>query len=367
MVIFATATALSLGVGIGIVNGANDVSKGIATLVGSGVTDIRRALVWGSAWTGVGAISATVLAKAMVETFGKGLLGTHVHPTIAGALAAIAGAGLWVLLATQRGMPVSTTHAIIGSITGVAWMSYGASGVQWAVLGGKVLIPLLLSPPVAGLTTAIVMKAWNALAPNADCVCADLSQPVLTNPDGNLSVAVIPEVRLSTCAVPKENRTFVTVNHLHWLTSGATSFARGLNDAPKIAALVLGASALSGSSENQSALTFFAVAAGMVLGSIIAGRRVTSVLACDVVRMIPREGFVANLVTAALVGPGAALGIPMSTTHVSTGAIMGIGVSEKSANAKAIRNMLIAWLVTVPVAGLLGITVLAVFRITGLH
>jgi phosphate/sulfate permease len=80
--------------------------------------------------------------------------------------------------------------------------------------------------------------------------------------------------------------------------------------------------------------------------------------------MMPREGFVANLVTAALVGPGAALGIPMSTTHVSAGAIMSIAASEKSANAKVIRNMLIAWLVTVPVSGLLGITMLVILRRT---
>lgn len=367
MVIFATVAATSLGVGIAVVNGANDVSKGIATLVGTGVTDVRRAIVWGSIWTGIGAISATVLAKAMVQTFGKGLLGSHVHPTIAGALAATAGAALWVLLATYRGMPVSTTHAIIGSIMGVAWVAYGAGGVRWAVLGGKVLLPLLLSPLVAGLATTMLMKAWNAWAPNVECVCAETDQPAFANQDGALSVALISEVRLSTCITPRSERLFVTMNHLHWMTSGATCFARGLNDAPKIASLVLGALALSGSSTDHSALTFFAVAAGMVLGSAVAGRRVTRVLACDIVQMIPREGFVANLVTAALVGPGAALGIPMSTTHVSAGAIVGIAASEKSANAKVIRNMLTAWLVTVPVAGLLGIAMLVMFRVAGLH
>ena len=367
MAIFAMAAAVSLGIGIAVVNGANDISKGIATLVGTGITDIRRAVLWGSVWTGAGATSATVLSKAMVQTFGKGLLGSHVHPTIAGALAAIGGAALFVLLATYRGMPVSTTHAIIGSMMGVAWVAYGTDGFRWAVLGGKILLPLLLSPLIAGLTTAILMKVWNAWAPDAECVCAEPTQPVLANADGVLPVSLIFEVRLSTCTVPSEERIFLTINHLHWMTSGATSFARGLNDAPKIAALVLGTRALSGSSTGQSVPTFFAVAAGMVLGSIIAGRRVTTVLACDVVRMIPREGFIANFVTAALVGPGAALGLPMSTTHVSAGAIMGISAREKSANAKVIRNMLAAWLVTVPVAGLLGIAVLVTFRIAGLH
>src|SRR5579859_3439005 len=98
------------GVAIAYVNGANDVSKGIATLVGSGVTNLRRAVLWGTLWTGIGGVAAIFLAHAMLQTFGKGLLGHGVHATLGAAEASIVGAALWVALATRRGLPVSTTH-----------------------------------------------------------------------------------------------------------------------------------------------------------------------------------------------------------------------------------------------------------------
>lgn len=367
--LLTTAASFFLGTGIATVNGANDVSKGIATLVGSGVTDTRRAIVWGTVWTGLGALAASLLAKAMVQTFGTGLFSSGIHPTLAAALATIAGAALWVLLATFVGMPVSTTHAIIGSVAGVALLAYGPDGVRWSVLGGKVILPLLLSPVLAALLTAAVSRVWsqNSREVKTDCLCLEVSEAMLSTPDGMLSTAVSPELRLSSCAAPSQSRLSVTVDQLHWITSGATSFSRTLNDAPKMVALVLGARLLAGDSSQQAFPAFFAVAAGMLLGSAIAGQRVTKVLACDVVAMTPREGFAANLVTAALVGPGAALGIPMSTTHVSAGAIIGIAGNGEAANGKVIRDMLIAWLITMPVGALLGMAVWGVLRVAGLH
>lgn len=364
-----TAASFLLGTVIAAVNGANDVSKGIATLVGSGVTDTRRAVLWGTLWTGIGALAATVLAKAMVQTFGNGLFSSGIHPTLAAALATIAGAALWVLLATVVGMPVSTTHAIVGSIAGVAWLAYGPDGVRWSVLGGKVGLPLLLSPVLASLLTAAGTRVWSKKArqPDADCLCLDVSEAGMAIPGGMLSMAVSPELRLSTCASPMESKLAVTVNKLHWLTSGAASFSRALNDSPKMVALVLGARLLAGDSNQQTFPAFLAVGAGMLLGSAIAGQRVTKLLACDVVAMTPREGFVANLITATLVGPGAALGIPMSTTHVSAGAIMGIAGNGEKANGKVIRDMLIAWLVTMPLAAILGITIWGVLRRAGMQ
>ena len=94
----------------------------------------------------------------------------------------------------------------------------------------------------------------------------------------------------------------------------------------------------------------------MVTGSWRAGKRVTAVLAERVVPMDHRQGFVANLVTAALVGPGAALGLPMSTTHVSSGAIIGVGIPERAGiNWKTVKHMGLAWVVTIPVAAALGL------------
>lgn len=158
------------------------------------------------------------------------------------------------------------------------------------------------------------------------------------------------------CADERPRAFRITTNDLHWLTSGTTSFARGMNDAPKMVAIVLASAAFLGSNASFQTTAFLAVTLGMVAGSWIAGRRVTRVLAENITPMNHREGFVANLVTALLVGPGAALGLPMSTTHVSAGAIVAVGTQNSSETKwKTVREMLLAWVVTLPASALLGI------------
>jgi inorganic phosphate transporter, PiT family len=335
--------------------------------VGSGVTGYRRAVAWGTAWTGAGAIVGAFLGRAMIQTFGKGLFASSVHPTLVAAVATIAGAALWVAIATWKGLPVSTTHAIVGSIAGVAILAYGVTGVNWTGLAAKVALPLLLSPLLSlGLTVA-ALKTWAALAPNsqADCVCAETEVGVRLSsaPAAMACTSTMPQVRIATCNSATRSTPGVTLNHLHWLTSGATSFARGLNDAPKMVALILAAAMLTGHGGNLPILYFVAVAGGMMAGSWIAGQRVTEVLARKVTRMDHREGFVANLITAALVAPAAALGLPMSTTHVASGAIIGVATRQSDGvNKKVIWDMLLAWLVTLPFAAGLGMAVFFMVR-----
>ncbi len=362
-----------LGAGIAYANGANDVSKAIATLVGSGVSNYKRAILWGSLWTGVGGMSGAFLARAMVQTFGKGLFAAGTHATLAAALATLAGTGLWIMFATRRGLPVSTTHAIVGSISGVASMAYGISGVNWAALGGKIVLPLLISPAVSLLLTATILHLWRVLAPNpvADCICVQIEPSEIAVAAGgaiaNPTIS-LPQIHLSTCAAGQKASSGLTLNRLHWLTSGATCFARGMNDTPKIVAIAFSASLLAGAGMGAPRVLFLAITGGMVAGSWIAGQRVTEVLACKVTAMDHRDGFIANLVTAALVGPGAALGLPMSTTHVASGAIMGLAANRPgSANRKTIRDMLLAWIVTLPAAALFGIAAFVGLRMVGLR
>ncbi|HVB55473.1 MAG TPA: inorganic phosphate transporter [Candidatus Acidoferrales bacterium] len=369
----ALILVLALGFALAYANGSNDVSKGVATLVGGGVTSYRRAILWGTLWTGAGAIAAAFLARAMIETFGSGLLAKGIHPSFSAALATVAGAALWVALSTIKRLPVSTTHAVVGSVAGVASVAYGVGGVDWLSLARKIALPLLLSPVVALAVTAVLLRIWRGAAPDManDCVCAEVVQPT-TAANGVAammsSTAVLPQLHITTCKASEDPFPRITLNHLHWLSSGATSFARGLNDAPKMAAILMSAGLLSGAASVLPLTYFVAIALGIVLGSWIAGRRVTEMLACDVTRMDHREGFVANLVTATLVGSGAMLGWPMSTTQVAAGAIVGIGsTGDEKVNRKTVRSMLIAWVVTLPGAALLGAAAFALLRIVGVH
>ena len=155
----------AIGIAIAYVNGANDVSKGIATLVGSGVTNLRRAVLWGTLWTGIGGVTAAFLAHAMLQTFGTELLGHGVHATLGPSVATIAGAALWIAFATRKGLPVSTTHGIVGSVAGVASVAYGLQGVNWSALGSKIFLPLLLSPIASALTHSCADSDFSISSP----------------------------------------------------------------------------------------------------------------------------------------------------------------------------------------------------------
>lgn len=368
--------ALACGVFVAYLNGANDVSKGVATLAGSGVAGYRRAILWGTLWTGAGGLASFVLSQALIGTFGVGLLAKNTTPTLSGALAALLGVVACVGIATWLGLPVSTTHAIVGSVAGVYSFSLGVSGVNWGALGGKVVLPLLVSPVISLVLVVTMLRAQRLIRTRLkgapECLCVDLEPAAL--PTGlvvtgsGLAFSQAAKMHISVgsqeaCATDRPSAFRLTSTQLHWLTSGATSLARGLNDTPKIVALVLFAAALSTGMPVAKPLAFGVVTLGMLVGSWMAGKRVTTVLAEKVTPMDHQEGFVANLVTAALVGPGAALGLPMSTTHVSSGAIIGVGIPRKaSLNWKTVQSMVLAWIVTVPLAAVLGVIAYALLR-----
>jgi inorganic phosphate transporter, PiT family len=303
----------------------------------------------------------------MVNRFGKGILASGFAPTVPAAIAAIVGAALWVGLATRFGLPVSTTHAIVGSLFGTGVLAYGFAGVNWGVLGTKVALPLLLSPLASLILTSLVLRAWRRLShlSDVDCLCAEIvtASPVLaTAPVGiETGVSALPAVKMSACGQPDHGSTVViAVDQLHWLTSASASFARGLNDAPKMVALLVAGAGFSGPPH----WTYFFIALGILIGSLAGGRRVTTVLAERVTPMNHLEGFIANLLTALLVGPGAALGLPMSTTHVASGAIIGAGLQRNdSINRRVVQEMVLAWVVTLPAAAVLGIIAYELIRV----
>jgi len=351
-------TILGLVLGLAYANGSNDVSKGIATLVGGGVSRFRTAVVWGTLWTVCGALLAAAATQGLVATFsGKGFLARPMEgPAFPSVVAA--GAIGWVLFASRTGLPVSTTHAIAGALAGAGVVAQGAASLHWAFLAQKVALPLALSPLLSLVLIYGVFPFLQRAVSRAETVCFCVERRALAVEGGALSVGIGSAAVVApaeTCAgSPAVAARVSAADALHWLSSALTSLARGLNDTPKIVALVV-----AGGLGIPGFPFYAAVAAAMGAGSLVGGLRVTETLARRVTPMSAGEGLAANLVTALLVGGASFAALPVSTTHVSSGAIVGIGLRRSSESVRwpTVRSMLFAWFVTLPVAGFISAAV----------
>ncbi|MEW6325764.1 MAG: inorganic phosphate transporter [Nitrospirota bacterium] len=346
-------------------NGANDNFKGVATLFGSGTTDYRRALGWATITTFLGSLTALATGSALVQTFsGKGLVP---DATVAdgGFTAAVGlGAAGTVLLATRLGFPISTTHALVGGLLGAGVVTAGFSGLRFTALGALAVLPLLVSPllalGLAGLLYPVLHRTRLAAGINREtCVCVgEEVQVIAIEPRrGQAAAAVAVAERLPSVMVGSNRDCFeryagslVGVNaqalldKLHYLSAGAVSFARGLNDTPKIVALLVTAQAF------HLPASIGLVGVAIALGGLLSARRVAETMSRRITAMNHGQGLTANLVTAGLVIGASKLGLPVSTTHVSCGALFGIGAANGQARWKMIGAILLAWITTLPVA-----------------
>jgi PiT family inorganic phosphate transporter len=347
-------------------NGSNDISKGIATLVGSGVSSFKTAVVWGTVWTVCGGLLAAAASQGLAATFaGKGFLARPMEgPAFLSAVAV--GAIVWVLFASRTGLPVSTTHAIAGALAGAGLVGQGTSALHWSFFAKKVALPLGLSPILSLALVYAVFPFLERAVSRVETYCLCLERRTVVVEGGAFSVTVGSSTVVAPveeCAVsPAVAARISAVDALHWFSSALTSLARGLNDTPKILALGVVAAAGLG----ISGFPFYAAVAGaMAAGSLIAGLRVTETLAREVTPMAPGEGFAANLVTTLLVGAASLAALPVSTTHVSSGAIIGIGLHRGAATVRwrTVRDILLAWLVTLPVAALVAAGAYAFFAL----
>lgn len=345
----ALALTLLMG-GVAYANGANDVSKGVATLVGSGVGGDRLAHAWGSAWTVAGVLAAGIVSRELVAVFsGSVLAAPPGSPAFPAAVAA--GAIGWLGIATWTGLPVSTTHALVGGLVGAGLATGGSAAISWTAVAYKVGLPLAVSPLVAlALVFAVVPGVTSVFQrANRYCVCVERYRSVLAPAAEGPSMAAATELHVIAGAncPPQVLTRLNTLNAAHWISAGLTSFARALNDAPKILAIGLVAAPTLGVGTGP---LFGVVAVAMGAGSHLAGRRVTRTLAGRVTQISPHDGLAANLVTAALVFLASGIAAPVSTTHVSTGAIVAVGMHRRRVHWKLVREVLLAWVVTLPVA-----------------
>jgi PiT family inorganic phosphate transporter len=360
-------------------NGANDNFKGVATLFGSGTCSFRKALAWATVTTLAGSLLALVLAHGLVDNFkGNGLVPDAVTRQPAFLLAVALGAGLTVLIATFTGMPVSTTHALTGALVG-AGLCAAWGEVKFSALGTSFVVPLLCSPLIALTLTVIVYPLFRKLrrsfsVSSTSCICIGATyEEVTTQPDGTLTLVstglAVETGQASECYERYQGQVLGVeagrvLDGLHYLSGGAVGFARGLNDTPKIVALLVAGDAISPGTISPN-LGLALVAIVMAVGGVINSRKVAVTMSQKITRMNPGQGFTANLVTSVLVALASPLGFAVSTTQVSCGSLFGMGMVNGTAKVKMILTILLAWITTLPTGAALAAVLYFLFRAWG--
>jgi len=223
---------------------------------------------------------------------------------------------LTVMVATRTGMPVSTTHALTGGLVGAGLLA-APDEIQLAALGDTFVLPLLLSPVVAILLTVLIypLFRWSRRRSGTTrdlCIFVGTTyEHVSLLPDGTVALArtgvTVEFQRTEDCVEHYQGRMLGLeagriVDVLHFISGGAVGFARGLNDTPKIVALLLAGETI------HPTLGLAAVALVMAVGGVLNARRVAETMSRKITRMSPGQGFTANLVTALLVAGASRLG-----------------------------------------------------------
>ena len=341
-------------------NGANDNFKGVATLFGSGIADYRKALWWATATTFAGSVAVMVLTTRLISVFqGKGLVPDALVQSPVFLASVIFGAAVTVIAATVIGMPISTTHSLTDALLGSGFVAVGFN-LHAVTLWQNFFLPLLASPLIAVLLSVVVYPLLNGALRLASinketCLCVGSEVvPVMATAEGfdfsNASSSLRVIVGRENQCLQRLTGTLwgVNVNRLtnwgHYLSAGAVSFARGLNDTPKIVALLLLWKWL------EIRWGFAAVALTMAIGGLLNARKVADTVSKKITTMNHGQGFTANLTTAILVVLASLFGLPVSTTHVSVGSLFGIGLTTGKANIPMMSAIVLSWVVTLPCA-----------------
>jgi PiT family inorganic phosphate transporter len=328
----------------------------VATLYGSGTASYRRALAVAVVTTLLGSLAAAVTADQLLIAFsGKGLVPDSLVASPSFALSVGVGAAGTVALATLLGFPISTTHALVGALAGAGLV---AGGVDLMRLGSTFFLPLLVSPVLALVLTSglyPMLRRMRLGLSETTCVCVVQREPAIAVEGVKaLSVASTPFVEVGSpevCRTPDGVRLagFSLAQSLdvaHYTSAALVGFARGLNDTPKIAALLLMASAAA--VDRTQAVV--AVALAMAVGGLLSARKVAQRMSKEVTTLNQGQGLTANLVTSVLVLGASRLGVPVSTTHVSCGSLFGIGMATGGGRGRTILSIVASWMVTLPVA-----------------
>jgi len=314
------------------INGFHDAANAIATVVSTGVLPVRTAVLIAAVLNFAGACAGTAVAKTIASGFASPADVTQVT-----VLATLFGACLWNLLTWWFGIPSSSSHALIGGLCGAVVAKGGVKAFSWSTLNKKVLIPLVSSPTIGFLLAATLMIGllW-----------------------------AIRRVRATTVHLASRR--------LQLFSASLMAFSHGSNDAQKsmgIITLALLSAAASGHQDGIPAWmlpsgslehptvpmwVIVACATAIALGTAAGGQRIIKTMGSKIIRITPLQGCVAETAGALTILGASKLGIPVSTTHCISASIMGVGAARRLSAVRwgVAGNILIAWILTVPVSAL---------------
>ena len=384
--------------------GANDVANAMGTSVGSKVLTIKQAILVAAVFEFLGAFLA---GGGVTQTIRKGVIDPalfegNLEILIYGMISALFAAGTWLLVASLRGWPVSTTHTIVGAIVGFGIYALGVNEINWFVVGNIGLSWItspLSSAIVAGLFYYICKtyiidndSQFKGLIIRIYIFLAGFAIALITVTKGlknifkqqELFVSFQDSVFISAIAallftfifyyfskakLKKSENAESQFAYLMIFTSCAVAFAHGSNDVANAIGPLAAINQATSQLLNQPYTLetplwiLFLGAAGIVLGLATLGYRVMKTIGEKIVKLTPSKGFAAQLAAALTVVIASQLDMPVSTTHTLVGAVIGIGLVEgaSSINFNSVRTIVLSWVVTLPAGALLSIAFLELF------
>ncbi|HET7370372.1 MAG TPA: anion permease [Gammaproteobacteria bacterium] len=392
--------------------GANDVANAMATSIGSKAVSIKQALIIAAIFEFGGAVLA---GGQVTATIRKGIVDVAVFAPqpellIYGMLASLLASGLWLMIASRYGWPVSTTHSIVGAIVGFAAVGVGVDVVHWGSVA-TIVLGWIMSPVVAGVLAYLIftsvqkfilerhdpLAAARRLVPlymflaaftiSAVTLVEGLSHiglPLSHMQSYTLAVGigiVIAGVgavivrRINVAPGSSRELHFGTIERLFGVlqvvTACAMAFAHGSNDVANavgpVAAVVsiVSNGGTVGRTAEMSLWVLMLGGAGIVVGLATFGRKVIATVGGGITALTPSRGFSAELAAATTIVVGSGIGMPVSTTQTLVGAILGVGLARGIAaiDLRVVRGILLSWIVTVPAGALLSMLIFYLIRL----
>ena len=385
--------------------GANDVANAMGTSVGSKVLTIKQAVLIAAIFEFLGAFLA---GGGVTQTIRKGVIDPalfvdNLEILIYGMISALFAAGTWLLLASLRGWPVSTTHTIVGAIVGFGIYALGFDKINWSVVG-NIGLSWITSPLSSAIVAALfyyickelILKEntkYRLLIINFFVFLAGFAIALITVTKGLKNIFkqqdliltfgdsafysaiaalvftaifyIFSRARLSNTSGSQESQ----FAYLMVFTSCAVAFAHGSNDVANaigpLAAIHQATNQILGNavSAETPLWILFLGAAGIVIGLATLGYRVMKTIGEKIVKLTPSKGFAAQLAAALTVVLASQLDMPVSTTHTLVGAVIGIGLVEgiSTINVKSVNSIFLSWIITLPAGALLSIIFLEIF------